>query len=390
MQTFRFGLKPLEFLEDAWREHGDVFTIRLAHEGDWAVVASPAIAAEVFRASPEVARAGEANAFLRPVLGARSVVLADGDDHLAKRRLAARLLDPPDLARIAARHLATWRSDERVKLLPAMQALTLDVILESTLGSAQKAADAGRAVRRMLRFATRPSTLLGVALFGYRAAALNPVLLAHLWAVRGAIRDHVEDRDAADQILTLIVAGHDTTASQLAWAIDQLARDRPSLERVRAGDEAFLEAVVKETLRLRPTVPLVARRLAAPLTVGGWELPAGTGVAPAMLLIQRRADVFDEPERFRPERWLDPGAAARAAWLPFGGGTRRCLGASLATTTIAAVIAELAKVADLEPVRQAPPRIGRRAHTLVPDPAEVRVLRRSGRPARPLREARAG
>ncbi|HEV2814987.1 MAG TPA: cytochrome P450 [Solirubrobacteraceae bacterium] len=390
VQTFRFGLDPLGFLENAWREHGDVFSIRLAHEGHWAVVASPSIAAEVFRAPPEVSRAGEANAFLRPVLGGGSVLLADGEEHLAKRRFAVRLLDPPDVARIAARHLATWRSGERVRVLPRMQALTLDVILEATLGNAQKAADVGRAVRRMLRFATRRSTMLGVALLGYRAAALNPVLRAHLWAVRGAIRDHVHDRDAADQILTLIVAGHDTTASQLSWAIDQLARDRPALERVRAGDEEFLDAVVKETLRLRPTVPLVARRLAAPLTVGGWDLPAGTGVAPAMLLIQRRPDVFDEPDRFRPERWLEDDAGARAAWVPFGGGTRRCLGASLATTTISAVLAELAQVADLEPSRPDPPRIGRRAHTLVPEPAEVRVVRRSGRPAARPHAARAG
>ena len=391
VQTFRFGLDPLGFLEDAWREHGDVFSIRLAHEGAWVVVASPSLAAAVFRAPPDVARAGEANAFLRPVLGAASVVVADGEDHKAKRRLASRLLDAPDVARVAARHLSTWRSGERVRVLPRMQALTLDVILEATLGNARKAADVGRAVRRMLRFATSRSSMLGVALLGYRAAALNPVLRAHLWAVRGAIRDHVGDRDVADQILTLIVAGHDTTASQLAWAIDQLARDRPSLERVRAGDEQFLDAVVRETLRLRPTVPLVARRLAAPLTVGGWELPAGVGVAPAMLLLQRRADVFPEPDRFRPERWLEEGAgAARSAWLPFGGGTRRCLGASLATTTIAAVLAELAQVADLEPARPDPPRIGRRAHTLVPEPAEVRVVRRSGRPARPLCVAPAG
>ena len=153
----------------------------------------------------------------------------------------------------------------------------------------------------------------------------------------------------------------------------------------------YADAVVKETLRLRPTVPVVVRRLAAPLTVGGWELPAGIGVAPAMLLIQRRPDVFGEPDRFRPERWLEDGAdAAREAWLPFGGGTRRCLGASLATSTLAGVLAELARVADLEPISPSPPAIGRRAHTLVPAPAEVRVLRRSGRPARRPRAARAG
>jgi cytochrome P450 family 135 len=387
-QTLRFGLWPLAFLEDARRTDGDVFTIRLAHEGEWVVVADPAVAAEVFRAPADVARAGEANAFLAPVLGRSSVILADGEDHLAKRRLSLRLLGRADVAAIAARHLASWRSGERVAVLPRMQALTLDVILEATFGDAARAAAVGRAVKRLLRFATRPSMLLGVALLGYRAAAVNPVLVARRRAVLREIR-RVSDEDA-DQLLTLLVAGHDTTASQLAWAIDQLARNRSCLERVRAGDEEYLEAVVKETLRLRPTVPLVARRLAAPLTVGGWELPAGVGVAPCALLIQRRPDVFAEPERFRPERWLEEDAAARTAWLPFGGGTRRCLGASLATATIAGAIAELARVADLEPASAAPPAIGRRAHTLVPAPSEVRVIRRSGRPARPRPAARAG
>ena len=388
-QTFRFGLAPLAFLEEAWREHGDAFSIRLAHEGTWVVLAHPDTAAEVFRAPPEVARAGEANAFLRPLLGASSVIVADGEDHLAKRRASIRALGRVDVARIAAKHLAGWRTGEPIAVLPRMQALTLEVILEATFGDVERVAEVGRALRRLVRFATRPSTLLGVALFGYRAATYNLVLVARRRAVLREIR-RATDADA-EQLLTLLIAGHDTTASQLAWAIDQLARDRSSLERVRAGDEDYLDAVVKETMRLRPTVPLVGRRLAAPLTVGGWELPAGVGVAPCALLIQRRADVFEEPERFRPERWLDDGAeAARSAWLPFGGGTRRCLGASLATTTMTTVLAELARVADLEPASPAPPRIARRAHTLVPAPAEVRVLRRSGRPAARPRAARAG
>jgi cytochrome P450 len=391
VQTFAFGLRPLRFLEDAWREHGDAFSIRLAHEGTWVVVADPAMADEVFRAPPDVSRAGEGNAFLRPLLGASSVIVADGDDHLAKRRAARRLVGEADIEAIAARHLASWRSGERVALLPRMQALTLDVILEATFGDADRVDGIRRSVRALVRFATRPSTLLGVALFGYRAASWNAVLVARRRSVLRRIRAEVGDAETAEQVLTLLIAGHDTTASQLAWAIDQLARHRSCLERVRAGEAGYLDAVVKETLRLRPTVPLVARRLAAPLTVGGWDLPAGIGVAPCALLIQRRADVFDEPERFRPERWLEDGAGdMRAAWLPFGGGTRRCLGASLATATMAGVIAELARVTDVVPASTAPPAIGRRAHTLVPEPAEVRVVRRSGRPAARPRAARAG
>ena len=389
-QSFAYGLRPLEFLEDAWRTYGDAFSIRLVHEGTWVVLADPAAAAEVLRASPEVSRAGEANAFLRLILGPASVVVADGEDHLAKRRAATRLLGRADVERIAAEHLARWRGGERIDVLPRMQALTLEVILEAAFGDAQRVAALGRSLRRLLRFATRPSVLLGIALFGYGAATRHPVLIARRRAVLRRIRAEVDDDATAEQLLTLLIAGHDTTASQLAWAIDQLARNRACLERLRGGDPDYADAVVRETLRLRPTVPVVVRRLAAPLTVGGWDLPAGIGVAPAMLLIQRRADVFPEPDRFLPERWLDADAAARGAWLPFGGGTRRCLGASLATSTLAAVLSELARVADLEPASPAAPAIGRRAHTLVPHPAAVRVLRRSGRPAARPRAARAG
>jgi cytochrome P450 len=397
-QTGLFGREPLEFLTACRDAYGDVFTLRLAHEPPWVVLSSAGAAAEVLRLPPDVARAGEANAYLEPLLGRGSVIVADGDDHLAKRRAAAALLTgravgtntaaPAGLsgggtaaiaAAAAAKHLGRWRDGATVRVLPAMQALTLEVILTALFGDAERVAPLGRALTRLLRFATRQSSMLGVALLGYGAAARNPVLLAR----RRAVLRRIPGGD--EQLLTLLVAGHDTTASALAWAVDLLSRHRPSLERLRE-DPGFSDAVVRETLRLWPTVPLVSRRLAAPARVAGHDLPAGVAVVPCMLLIHRDPARFREPNRFLPARWVD----GDGAWLPFGGGTRRCLGASFATTTMTAVLRELARTVDVEPAYGAPTVVGRRGHTLVPQPAEVRVVRRSDRPAARPRAARAG
>lgn len=383
VQTARFGAEPLEFLERAWRQHGDAFTVRLANEGTWVVLADPEAAGEALRADPAVARAGEGNAFLGPLLGAGSVIVADGEEHLRRRREATALLGRADAARIAAEHLASWREGERVRVLPRMRALTLDVMLEATFGDAERVAPIGRSLSRLLRFATRPSSLLGTALLGYGAAARNPVLRARRRAVLRLIeRETGGDRAGAEQVLTLLVAGHDTTASALAWAVDGLVRNGSTLRRLReelaAGRRDYLDAVVRESLRLRPPVPLVSRRLAAPLRIAGWDLPAGVAVVPCMLLIQRRADLFPQPARFRPERWLEPREEVPPnAWLPFGGGVRRCLGAAFATTTMAAVLERLATTVDLKLARPGFATIGRRGHTLVPgDDGEVIVAAR--------------
>ncbi|HEX8084819.1 MAG TPA: cytochrome P450 [Solirubrobacteraceae bacterium] len=390
-QTGLFGREPLEFLTACRDAYGDVFTLRLAHEPPWVVLASAGAAAEALRLPPEVARAGEANAYLEPLLGRESVIVADGEDHLAKRRAAAALLtgrstaaakdrDPSTIAAAAAAtHLGRWRDGSTVRVLPAMQALTLEVILAALFGDAERVAPLGRALTKLLRFATRQSSMLGIALLGYGAAARNPVLLAR----RRAVLRRIPGGD--EQLLTLLVAGHDTTASALAWAVDLLSRHRPSLERLRE-DPGFADAVVRETLRLWPTVPLVSRRLAAPARVAGRDLPAGVAVVPCMLLIHRDRAHFREPNRFLPARWVD----GDGPWLPFGGGTRRCLGASFAATTMTAVLQELARTVDVKPAYGAPTVVGRRGHTLVPQPAEVRVVRRSDRPAARPRAARAG
>jgi cytochrome P450 len=179
----------------------------------------------------------------------------------------------------------------------------------------------------------------------------------------------MSDREIRDELVTLLVAGHETTATALAWAVERLTRHPDKLGRladeVRGGEKEYLEAVVTETLRLRPVISLVARYLRAPVEIGGWELPAGVTVAPSIYLVHRRADVYPNPERFEPERFLgsSPGTYT---WIPFGGGVRRCIGGSFAHFEMQVVLAELVKRRGLEPARPEAERVYRRAITETP------------------------
>jgi len=174
------------------------------------------------------------------------------------------------------------------------------------------------------------------------------------------------DEELRDELMTLLTAGHDTTASSLAWAVERLVRHPDKLERLRDGDDEYLDAVCKETLRLRPILALVLRRLTEPMEIGGRVLPAGVNVAPCIYLVHRRPDVYPEPLAFRPERFLEQPAGTYT-WIPFGGGVRRCLGASFALFEMKVVLRELVTRLALRPADPRPERITRRTITLVPD-----------------------
>jgi len=176
-------------------------------------------------------------------------------------------------------------------------------------------------------------------------------------------------QELRDELMTLLVAGHETTANALAWAVERLIRHPDKLARltddVARGQKDYLEAVVTETLRLRPVISLVARRLTEPVEIGGRELPAGVTVAPSIYLVHRRPDVYPDPERFEPERFLgvSPGTYT---WIPFGGGVRRCIGGAFAHFEMQVVLSELVKRRQLAPVRPAGERVFRRAITETP------------------------
>jgi cytochrome P450 len=402
--------RPMAFATRQRDRFGDAFTANI--DGTpWVMLGDPEDVRTVFTAGPQRTNAGEANAVLRPTLGSHSLLLLDGEEHLRQRKLmlpafhGERIERYREIMRAATeRAVATWPSHKPFALRPHTQAITFEVIVRAVFG----VDDAGamqrlrEPLRRMLDWAGNPAPLLLVAVVGpdnpvvRRVIArryLEPVdrelyaliaarrratdleeredVLSTLLLARDEDGEPMTDVELRDELLTLLVAGHETTATSLAWALERLVRHDGALSRV-ATDAAYADAVVKETLRLRPVVALVLRRLIEPLEVAGRELPAGTTVAPCILLVHRREDVYPDPDAFRPERFLDqpPGTYT---WIPFGGGVRRCLGAAFAQIEMQVVLETIARSARLEPVG-GPEDVRRRGVTLVPARGgEVRV-----------------
>jgi cytochrome P450 len=388
---------------------GETFTLRIAHEGTWVMLSNPEHVKQVFTGDPRVFHAGEGNRILLPVLGEHSVLLLDEHAHMEQRKL---LLPPFHgnrmqryrglMAGIAAEEIERWPSGEPYRLRPRMQAITLEIILQAVFGLEQgeRLEHLRVELRRLLDMLTRPHMLLFPMLMGpERLSRFGPFRRMHarvdelIFEViaerrraleRGSRREDIlsmllearhedqspmSDRELRDELLTLLTAGHETTATALAWAVERLIRHPGKLgrlrEEVRSGENAYLEAVVTETLRLRPVISLVARRLREPVEIGGWQLPAGVTVTPSIYLVHRRPDVYPEPERFEPERFLDK-APGTYSWIPFGGGVRRCIGGSFAHFEMQVVLAELVKRRRLEPARPDPEPNLRRAITETP------------------------
>lgn len=409
IQLARWIARPSPFLDASRARYGDVFTLRLAGETPWIILADPELIRTVFTGDPRLLHAGEANHILLPVLGPHSVLLLDEDAHLAQRRLllppfhGERLRGSAELMReLAEREVGGWPSREAFPLLPRLQALTLEVILRVVFGLHEPArlARMRAALQAMLAWLTSPRQF-------FMLAALGPDRVDRLGLVRRALapvdaliyeeiadrrRGHagaddvlsllldarhedgapMSDPELRDELLTLLLAGHETTASGLAWALERLLRHPQAWERLQAGDGAYAEAVVKETLRIRPVLALVLRKLTAPMELGAHALPAGVALAPCIHLLHRRADLYPDPLAFRPERFLEAQPSAYA-WIPFGGGVRRCLGASFAQLEMRVVLEAVARHAALAPVRPEGERVVRRAITLTPERGALAV-----------------
>ncbi len=404
LQTLGWVVRPAPFLRRAHARYGDVFTIRFVAGERWVVLAHPDHVREVFTGPADVLRAGEANRVLLPIVGRGSTLLLDGAEHLRHRRM---LLPPFHGERMQAyrdamteateREVASWRPGEALQLAPAMQRITLDVILRTVFGVSTSAevARLRDLLLAMLEFTVQPRRLVLLSLLGGERLARLPSLERVLAPVDAALRaeiarrrasDDLADRDDVlslllqardedgrgltdaelrDELVTLLVAGHETTASALAWAFERLMRHPEALARAAAEPE-YADAVVTETLRLRPVLALVVRRLREPMTLAGVDLPAGAEVAPAAYLIHRRPDLYPDPDAFRPERWLDGTKPGTYTWLPFGGGVRRCLGASFALVEMQTVLRAVLASTRLRPVDAASERTRRRAITLTP------------------------
>jgi cytochrome P450 family 135 len=400
------------------RRYGDTFTLKIAYEGAWVMVSDPEDVKAVFTGDPDLLHAGEANRILLPILGEHSLLLLDGAEHMSQRKLmlppfhGARMQSYRELmAGIASAEIERWPSGTRFRVRPRMQAVTLEIILRAVFGltEGERLSRLRVELRRVLDRLTNPRWVaVLIALGPDRIPRLPPFaremaridrLIYEVIGARRAERNAAQrddilsmllsavhedgsgmtDQQLRDELLTLLVAGHETTATALAWAVERLAHHPDKLERLaaetRAGDDRYLKAVVYETLRLRPVISLVNRTLKAPMRFGGYELPAGVKVVPSIYLVHRRPDIYPEPERFLPERFLErpPGTYT---WIPFGGGVRRCLGGAFAQFEMEVVLAELAARAAIGPARAKAERVYRRAITETPrHDAEVILTR---------------
>jgi cytochrome P450 len=406
--------RPIPFLERASQRYGDVFTVRFPI-GTVVFIADPAVIKQVFTGDPETFHAGEANATpLEPLMGRNSVLLLDGREHMRQRKLmlpsfhGERMQRYGNVMRKAAEEeIATWPVGEPFGLRPRTQEITLQIIMRTVFGidDAERLARLGERLASMLDIGMQSRALAAIAVpqvrrtigrgiykrfLRLRAAADAEIydeiarrrratdvedrddVLSILLQARDEDGRALHDEELRDELMTLLVAGHETTATTLAWAFQLLLRDRTKLARLQAevdgGEEdgQYLDAVIKETLRVRPVVPGVIRKLTAPIELAGYELPAGMRVAPNIYLTHRRPDVYPEPERFRPERFLERPAETYS-WIPFGGGVRRCLGAAFATYEMKVVIPAILRTVRLSAVGDEPERIRRRAITFVPE-----------------------
>jgi cytochrome P450 len=408
VQTFGIVARPVQFLESCRRRFGQTFTLRILRAGEMVFVSDPPSLRKLFAADRRNTIAPGRNAVLEPVLGARSLLLLEGQDHLQRRKLmlppfhGERMRAYEAVMASAAEHaVAGWPVGRPFRIHASMQAITFEVILAAVFGvedDARRAALSERLTevlattrspfalgmtveqarrlprfRRTARMLDESDEIMFAEIADRRA---DPELdsrediLSMLVGARFDDGSAMSDAEIRDQLMTLLLAGHETTATGLAWAFDLLFRAPDKLELLRAelaaGDgHEYVDAVVKETLRIRPVVPFVGRRLKEAMALGGYELPAGTDVMPAILLAHTRPDVYPDPYEFRPERFLD-GNVETFGWIPFGGGTRRCIGAAFAEFEMRVVLETILRSATLRPATDRPERVVRRNVTLSP------------------------
>jgi cytochrome P450 family 135 len=422
VQTLGFMFAGRRFLDACRRRYGDVVTMSTAFDSRFVMVFDPDLLKKVFQAPPDRLRAGEANALLGQVLGQRSVLVLDGAEHLRQRKLmlppfhGKRLKAYEDTMRAAAdRAIDSWPVGEPFTLMPTMQQVTLDVIMHAVWGLEEgpRADELKRRVRAVIEPLSRRFGVVVLALsggrFGDRKAVqrfearrkeLDEMIYEEIAQRRAATdldkRDDVfsmllgardedgepmTDQELRDELVTLLVAGHETTATGLSWAFELLLRTPRVMQRLKdslaEGDDTYLDAVVKEALRLRPVVPGIGRVVRGePFELGGYTVPEGVEINPSIGVIHRRGDRYPQPGEFRPERFLEEGAPDTYTWVPFGGGTRRCLGASFALLEMKVVIKRVLERTELRAVGTKPERVERRGITLVPREG-VRVVRAS-------------
>jgi cytochrome P450 family 135 len=402
-QTAAWMARPAAFLRRVHDRFGDPATIRTYWTAEPMVLFShPDHVREIFRLDPAIAPAGQSWEFLRPFAGAHSILLLDGEEHLRERRLMQTPFHgermrafAPTVAELARRELGTWRG--RVVTLERMRHLTLDIILRVVFGAhggqetdelreaVEGALGGVRSLPRMLAMALlqrdlgpaspwgrfrlaveRFDALLLDVVARRRAEPAGNSVLALLLEQRDEDGNPPTDRHLRDQLVALLVGGHDSSAASLAWAFERLSRHPDVHARLAEGEPAYLDAVVREVLRVRPALTIAPRRLLEPARIAGTELPAGVQVAACLWLAMRREDLWPAAGAFRPERWLEDATPNPMSWIPFGGGVRRCAGAPFAEMEMREVLRAAADL-KIRPVRAEGEHAQRSMLVVVPD-----------------------
>ena len=404
--TFDFVRNPFRFLDGCARRYGDWFTVRVPGVSPFVFTSDPGAVREVFLGDPDALHAGEANRPLGAFMGERSSLFLDGAEHLRQRRLLLPAFHGEQMAshavamRAAADNaIASWPTGNQFPIHPQMRAITFETIIRTVFGFTDDAS--GSELRTLIRqlfalYSSGLGTLFSLPAMRFDAGSFSPWgramrlsrqidsilfaefarrrsdgvegradVLSMLLAARYEDDQSLPDQVIRDEMYTLMLAGHETTAATMAWVINRLVTRSDVMERARAevasvlngahldashvGKLKYVEAVINETMRLDPVIPNFARILTNPLTIAGHELPAGVAIAPCIYLVHRRAELWPDPEQFKPERFLE-SRQSPYTFFPFGGGSRRCLGAAFATYQMKIVIAEILSRVELRKV----------------------------------------
>ena len=404
---------PVSFLVRSRNRYGDVFEVHLPGMGRFVYIADPALVKQVFAADRDIGLAGEARRpFMEPMLGTQSLLTTDGEQWERQRKL----IGPPfhgelienyreQIHDIAVAEIERWPAGETIAMRPRMQNITLEVILRLVFGIED--ADRLQRLSELLPKMTEEGAWLFwlpknmqwdwfppvKKLFAVRdevdAILFDEIALRRADPQVGERKDilsllvaagDAEDQELRDELITLLAAGHETTATSLSWAFERLARHPHVVQRIREEEgEEYLDAVVKETLRIRPVITDVIRKLKEPMQLGEWEIPMDRHPTPAIALVQRDGRIHDDPLEFKPERFIG-NSGTFAGWIPFGGGRRRCVGSHMALLEMKVVIAAVLDRVDIEAPDARDERARMHHVTLVPARGARVTVRPRGAP----------
>jgi len=438
LQMMGFWSRPIASMERARARYGKRFTVRLLGAPPFVIHSEPDHIKEIFAAPPDVLHPGEGARLLEPIVGANSLILLDEAPHLEQRKLllpalhGERMNGLDGLMReVTEREVASWPRDEPFVTHDRLTGLTLDIILRAVFGldPGPRLDEMRSLLTGILEFSMSPTSMIPFAQRSWfgggpfvefaRLRERTDELIFELVAERraeGGDRDDVlamllearhedgspmSEQELRDELMTMLTAGHETTASQLSWAFAILAReprvqDELAAEIDRGDGEEYLTATVQEILRRRPVLPNAEPRLVKKeVEIGGWTFPPDVCLIANAYLLHHDADVYPDPYSFRPERFVGekPGTYT---WIPFGGGRRRCIGAAFASLEMRTVLRAVLETARLEPGADAPEHTRRRAITISPKQGGRTVLRdrkRQGsdpRPSEALKPVAAG